>query len=214
MGKSVMNPLTIRCLTRTPDAARDQELRALRTELMLRRESPTRADVVAIVSAGRDEGRSMLAADLAVAFAEAGHATLLVDADLRNPRQHHLFGLPEGHGLMQLLRDGTPPVLHSPDSLADLDVITAGGVPARPLDLLSHPGFADEVDGWRDGYRFVVLDTPPLVHWPDAAVIANATGRVLLATRGGQTRYHELRLALRRLAPTRSRVMGAVINHF
>lgn len=209
-----MNATATRCLPRLLDSARDRELRALRTELLLRRESTTRADVVAIVSAGREEGRSTLAADLAVAFAEAGHPTLLVDADLRNPRQHELFELPDGHGLVQLLQDGTTPLIHSPVSLGDLDIITAGGIPARPLDLLSHPGFADEIDSWRDEYRFVVLDTPPLADWPDAAVIANATGRVLLATRGGRTGYRELRLTLRRLAPTRSRVMGAVINHF
>jgi len=209
-----MSALTRTCLAWAADTGRQHELRALRTELMLRRESANRADVVAVVSAASGEGRSTLAAELAVAFAEAGQPTLLVDADLRKPTQHDLFSLPNGHGLVQLLQDGALPVVHAPLDLVDLSVVTAGAIPARPLDLLSHPAFVDEVDAWRDEYQFVVLDTPALAHWPDAAVVANAAGRVLLATRAGHTGYRELRAALRRLAPTHSRVMGAVINHF
>ncbi len=194
--------------------ARSESLRALRTEIMLRRETPQHADLVAIVSASSAEGRSTLAAELAIAFAEAGHATLLVDADMRRPCQHQLFDLPNRQGLAQLLMFGERPLLHTPGCLPNLSVMTAGDRPTRPLDLLSHPAFAEAMSSWRDEYRIVVIDTPALAKWPDGAAIANVAGRTLLATRSGHTRYSELRTALRRLAPTRSRVMGAVINHF
>ena len=193
---------------------RSESLRALRTEIMLRRETPQRADLVAIVSASSTEGRSTLAAELAIAFAEAGHPTLLVDADLRHPSQHQLFDLPNRQGLAQLLMFGERPLLHTPGCLPCLSVLTAGDRPRRPLDLLSHPNFAEAMSSWRDEYRIVVIDTPALAKWPDGAAIANVAGRTLLATRSGHTRYSDLRTALRRLAPTRSRVMGAVINHF
>lgn len=194
--------------------ARSESLQAIRTELLLRRETPQRADVIAVISAGAVEGRSTLAAELAIAFAQAGHATLLVDADLRQPCQHQLFGLPNQLGLSQLLMFGEQPVLHSPAGHPQLTVITSGERPLRPLDLLNHPAFADEIAAWREQYRVVVMDTPGLAQWPDGAAIANLAGRALLATRSGHTRYGDLRTALRRLAPTRSRVMGAIINHF
>jgi receptor protein-tyrosine kinase len=196
------------------DLARSESLQAIRTEILLRRETPQRAEVIAVISAGATEGRSTLAAELAIAFAEAGHATLLVDADLRQPCQHELFNLPNQLGLAQLLMFGNRPLLHVPPGLPQLTVMTAGDRPARPLDLLSHPAFAEAISAWRDQYRVVVIDTPALGQWPDGAAIANVAGRALLATRSGHTRYTELRTALRRLAPTRSRVMGAVINHF
>jgi receptor protein-tyrosine kinase len=181
---------------------------------MLRRGTLQHADLVAIVSASSAEGRSTLAAELAIAFAEAGHSTLLVDADLRRPSQHQLFDLPNRQGLTQLLMFGERPLLHTPGCLPSLSVMTAGDRPTRPLDLLSHPTFAEAMSTWRDEYRIVVIDTPALAKWPDGAAIANLAGRTLLATRSGHTRYSDLRTALRRLAPTRSRVMGAVINHF
>lgn len=196
------------------DLARSESLQAIRTEMLLRRESSHQADVVAVISAGAAEGRSTLAAELAIAFAEAGHPTLLVDADLRQPSQHHFFNIPNRHGLTQLLMFGERPLLHIPPGISRLTVMTAGDRPARPLDLLSHPAFSEEIAAWREAYRVVVIDTPALALWPDAATIANAAGRTLLATRSGHTRYSDLRAALRRLAPTRSRVMGAVINHF
>ncbi|MEY4377164.1 MAG: hypothetical protein RJB26_1714 [Pseudomonadota bacterium] len=196
------------------DLARSESLQAIRTELLLRRETAQRADVVAIVSAGAGEGRSTLAAELAIAFANAGHSTLLVDGDLRRPSQHELFDLPNQQGLAQLLLRGGHPLLHTPSGLSDLAVLTAGERPARPLDLLSNPAFAAALSAWRDEFHVVVIDTPPLAQWPDAAAIANVAGRALLATRSGHTRYSDLRTALRRLSPTRSRVMGAVINHF
>lgn len=196
------------------DVNRSESLQALRTELLLRRESDSSAEVIAIISAGGNEGRTTLAAELSIAFAASGQQTLLIDADLRNPRQHALFQLPNQLGLAQMLRTGQPPVLHRPSSHPELAVMTAGEPPARPLDLLSHPSFALAIANWRQQFRVVVIDTPPLAHWPDGAAIANVAGRALLATRSGHTRYTELRAALRRLAPTRSRVMGAVINHF
>lgn len=198
----------------TTDQRRSDSLRALRTEILLRRETPQRADLVAIVSASSAEGRSTLAAELAIAFAEAGHSTLLVDADLRRPSQHQLFDLPNRQGLTQLLMFGERPLLHTPGCLPSLAVMTAGDRPTRPLDLLSHPHFAEAMSAWRDEYRIVVIDTPALAKWPDGAAIANVAGRTLMATRSGHTRYSDLRTALRRLAPTRSRVIGAVINHF
>lgn len=200
--------------THTGDLARSESLHAIRTEILLRRETPQRAEVIAVISAGATEGRSTLAAELAIAFSEAGHATLLVDADLRHPCQHELFNLPNQFGLAQLLMHGTCPALHVPAGLPQLTVMTAGDRPARPLDLLSRPSFAETISAWRGEYRVVVIDTPALGRWPDGAAIANVAGRALLATRSGHTRYTELRTALRRLAPTRSRVMGAVINHF
>ena len=95
-----------------PYDPRCEKIRALRTELLLRRELTDRADIVALLSPCPGEGRSLLAAELAIAFAQTGRPTLLVDADLRRPQQHLLFGTDNRQGLSQAIEHGVKPQLH------------------------------------------------------------------------------------------------------
>lgn len=197
-----------------PRSDRCEEIRRLRTELMLRRESHDRAEVISIVSAKPQEGRSNVAAELAIGFAQTGARTLLVDADMRNPTQHQLFGTHDGPGLKQLLEDGHEPVLHQLQHFPTLEVITAGDTPTHALELLSSYTLLRQIERWRESYQFVLIDTPAVSRWSDAVAISDAAGRALVVTRGGHTRFTDLRGLLRRLAATRCRVMGAVVNYF
>jgi hypothetical protein len=118
-----------------------EELRALRTQLVIRWDNAgVKARRLAIVSPGAQEGRSYLAANLAVAFAQLGQRTLLVDADLRAPRQHALFGLDAASGLAALLagRAGREVLRALPD-FGPLSVLPAGAPPPNPQELLSRP---------------------------------------------------------------------------
>lgn len=197
-----------------PYDPRCEKVRALRTELLLRRESSERADSVAILSPCAGEGRSLLAAELAISFAQIGRPTLLVDADLRRPQQHLLFGTENLLGLSHALKYGVPPQFHTVQGLPPMSVLTAGAVPGNPLELLSSNAFASMIDDWRDNFEFIVIDTAPVKQFSDGLVVASLVGRVLALSRAQHTPYKDMQDMLRRLAATRSQILGAVISHF
>ncbi len=201
-------------MAHTPHDRRGEELRALRTELLLRRESPDQAEVIALLSARPGEGRSQLAAELAVAFAQLGRPTLLVDADLRNPRQHVLFGAENRLGLAHALDCGVAPQLHAVEGLPQMSLVTAGATPLNPLELLLHGNFSNLIDEWRRSFDFVVLDTSPVTPYSDGLAVAHVAGRVLALTRAHKTSYQDTKGMFRRLAATRAQILGAVISHF
>jgi len=187
-----------------PYDPRCEKIRALRTELLLRREATDRADIVALLSpcAG------------AIAFAQTGRPTLLVDADLRRPQQHLLFGTDNRQGLSQAIEQGVNPQLHTVRGLQRMSVLTSGPVPSNPLELLSSRSFASMIEDWRDNFEFVVIDTAPVTHFSDGLAVASLVGRVLALSRAQHTPYKDMQDMLRRLAATRSQILGAVISHF
>lgn len=197
-----------------PYDPRCEKIRALRTELLMRRESSDRADIVALLSPCTGEGRSLLAAELAIAFAQTGRPTLLVDADLRHPQQHLLFGANNRHGLSQAIVYGMEPQLHTVHGLPRMSLLTAGAAPSNPLELLSSSCFAGMIEDWRDNFEYVVMDTSPVMHFSDGLVVASLVGRVLALSRAQHTPYKDMQDMLRRLAATRSQILGAVISHF
>lgn len=193
---------------------RCEKIRALRTELLLRREPGDLADVIALVSPGTGDGRSQLAAELAIAFAQLDRPTLLVDADLRFPSQHLLFSADNKFGLSQAIERGGTAYFHPVEGLRHLSLLTAGPTPDNALELLLNRRFATLVDEWRESFDFVVVDTAPITEYSDGLAVASLVKRVLVLSRARHTPYKESRDMLRRLAATRSQVVGAVINHF
>jgi receptor protein-tyrosine kinase len=186
----------------------------LRTELLLRRESSDRADIIALLSPCAGEGRSLLAAELAIAFARTGGPTLLVDADFRHPQQHSLFGTDNLEGLSQAIESGAEPRLHAVRGLPRMSLLTSGGVPGNSLELLSSNRFASMIEDWRNSLKFVVIDTAPAVHFADALAVASVVGRVLTLSRAQHTSYKNMQDMLRRLAATRAQILGGVISYF
>ncbi|MCK7593085.1 CpsD/CapB family tyrosine-protein kinase [Pseudomarimonas salicorniae] len=197
-----------------PYHPRSEQLRLLRTELLLRHDEATGANMLAVVSAGAGDGRSQLAAELAICFSQLGQPTLLVDADLRNPVQHRFFNAANQDGLAPGLIDSTRLTYRTVVGLRNLCVLTAGPRPVNPLELLSSRPFEELVRSWRPQFQFVVLDTPPIGQFADALAVATVTRRVLSLSRAGQTSFKDVRNVMRRLEATRSRMLGAVLNHF
>ena len=201
-------------LAHSPYHPRSEQMRMLRTELLLRHDAGESANVVSVLSPCAGEGRSQLAAELAVAFSQLGRPTLLVDADLRRPQQHVLFNADNTLGLSQAIAREQVPRFQSVTGLPSLFLLTAGAPPPNPLELLSTRCFEVMAGEWRQHFQFVVLDTPPIGRYADALAIATITGRVLSVSRARHTPYRETRDMLRRLSATQSRILGAVINHF
>jgi protein-tyrosine kinase len=198
-----------------PDHPHCERLRALRTELLLVLGAKSRnADVIALLSPSLGEGRSQLAAELAIAFAQLGRRTLLVEADMRRPRQHLNFGVKNAAGLSQSLLLGVAPQLLKVEGLPELSLLTSGPVPPNPLELLSNGRFDRLLSDWRRAFDILILDTPAVTDFADGLAIASFAKQVLLLSRVNATGHKEMKDTLRRLATTNARILGAVINKF
>jgi receptor protein-tyrosine kinase len=199
-----------------PFSPQVEELRALRSQLMLRwLGTETGSKTLAVVSAGRGEGRSWLAANLAVVFSQLGERTLLVDADLRNPRQHALFKLDNKTGLSTLLSGRESELtLVRIESLKDLSVLPAGPTPPNPQELLGRKSFGDMLAQCRQYYDVIVIDTPAGHGVADAQKIAALAGGCLLLARKDTTQVAELVPFKDQLLGAGADVVGTVLNEF
>jgi capsular exopolysaccharide synthesis family protein len=201
-------------LAHDPYDPRSERLRALRTELLLLNESARSANIVPILSPGSDEGRTQLAAELAISFAQLGRRTLLVDADMRKPEMHRLFGSDNQDGVARAITLGEKPVFHPVVGLPTMRLLTAGPVPPNPLELLSDGRFEKLLTDWSKNYEFIVIDTPPASQCADGLAIATLANRYLLVSRTQHTSFKSTREMLRRLETTQSKILGAVLNSF
>jgi receptor protein-tyrosine kinase len=193
-----------------------EALRTLRSELMLRwfDGDPVRK-ALAIVSASGKEGRSYIAANLAVVFAQLGGRTLLIDADLRNARQHALFALENRVGLSALLagRAGPEAVQRIP-ALANLSVLPAGVLPPNPQELLARPLFGHLLRQLAEHVDFILLDSPPATESSDAQTLALRTGAALMVVRKNASRLGRIRGVSGIVAHAKAAMVGAVLNDF
>ncbi|HET6265790.1 MAG TPA: chain length determinant protein tyrosine kinase EpsG [Usitatibacter sp.] len=199
-----------------PFHPRTEELRALRTQLLIRWYAPDQGrKSLVITSADAREGRSYLASNLAIVFSQLGARTLLVDADLRKPRQHLVFALPEGQGLSTLLagrsdHKSTFPV----PGMSRLSVLPAGPLPPNPQELLSRPVFAAFMKDLQAIYDVIIIDTPPARQYADAQNVAYRAGDALVVARKNHTSVATTQKVIRDLAGTGARVVGTVVNEY
>jgi|EndMetStandDraft_4_1072995.scaffolds.fasta_scaffold64621_2 protein-tyrosine kinase len=197
-----------------PFSPRVEELRGIRTQLMLRWfDKADQRQVLTVIGPGRGDGRSRLAANLAVVFAQLGERTLLIDADLRNPRQHELFYLENKIGFSTVLagRSREEAIVRIPD-LAGLCVLPAGPVPPNPLELLNRLNFDELMIQAKSTFDIVIVDTPALSVGEDAALIAVKTGAAIAIARSGQTRAHAFNGMVQDLMNAGVNIVGSVLN--
>ncbi len=199
-----------------PFSPQVETLRALRSQLMVRwfDANPARK-ALAVVSAARNEGRSFIAANLAVVFSQLGEHTLLIDADLRNPCQHKLFGLDNRAGLSAVLSGrGGPEAIQRIPALRDLSVLPAGALPPNPLELLARPLFLQLLKELANEFDVIILDSPAAAEYADAQTLAERAGAALIVARRNATRVSQVRRVIDGLSHGRTTVVGTVLNEF
>jgi len=197
-----------------PFSPRVEQLRAIRSQLMLRWfDKAEQRQVLTVVGTEPGEGRSYLAVNLAVVFSQLGERTLLIDADMRRPRQHELFLLQNKVGLSTVLsgRSRDEAIIRITD-LAGLFVLPAGPVPPNPLELLSRLNFDEFLIHVRASFDMVIIDTPALSTGEDAAMISVRTGAALAVARNGQTRVASFNDMVQGLMNAGVAVVGSVLN--
>ena len=193
-----------------------EELRGVRTQLLIRWYSPEAGRrTLAIASPSPREGRSFIAANLAVVFSQLGSRTLLIDADFRAPRQQSIFNVSDRFGLSSVLSGRADLSAAVPvTGLAGLAVLPSGPLPPNPLELLSRPAFAALIGKAQAEYDVVLIDTPAVTEYADAQSIAFRAGDALLVSRKDLTRIADTERAVRDLSDASARIVGTLMNAF
>jgi len=197
-----------------PFSPQVESLRAIRSQLMLRWFARGHR-ALAVLGADPDDGAALFAANLAVVFSQLGEQTLLVDANLRAPRQHDVFGLRARQGLSDLLAGRADlDVVLRVGGFVDLSVLPAGTLPPNPQELLSRDTFRTLDASLASRYDVVLYDLAPFGAGADALAVAARAGGVLLAVRKDHTRVVQLARMAEQLAEAGAEVVGAVVMEF
>ena len=169
---------------------------------------------IMVTSATPQEGKSITAANLAVVMAQAGLNTILVDADLRRPRQHEIFEVLNLNGLTELLRSpGADPNDHlRPTGVEHLRLMPSGVLPPNPAELLGSQRMGQVLANLDKLADVVIYDSPPVLAVADAAVLSNRVDGVILVTEAGRTRLGLASQALQILQQAGARVLGGLLN--
>lgn len=197
-----------------PFSPQVESLRAIRSQLMLRWFARGHR-ALAVLGADPEDGAALFAANLAVVFSQLGEQTLLVDANLRAPRQHDVFGLRPRQGLSDLLAGRADlEVVLRVGGFVDLSVLPAGTLPPNPQELLSRDAFRTLDTSLASRYDVVLYDLAPFGAGADALAVAARAGGVLLAVRKDHTRVVQLARMTEQLAEAEAEVVGAVVMEF
>jgi capsular exopolysaccharide synthesis family protein len=195
-----------------PESSVAEALRAVRTNLMFM--SPDRPYcAIGVTSALPSEGKTTVACALAIVLAQSGLRVLLVDTDLRRPRLHRSFRMPNDVGvslactgqvaLDECVRETDIPCL---------SVLTSGPIPPNPAEMLHSDRFAEIVTQLRGKFDRIIFDSPPVLPVTDAAVLARLLDGVVLVARGFKTDRNAVGIALRQLLDVNTHIVGVIIN--
>jgi polysaccharide biosynthesis transport protein len=196
-----------------PMGARAEAFRRLRTNIRFL-SIDERIQSLVVTGAVPGEGKSTVAANLAITLAQAGERVVLIDGDMRKPRLASLFALSGGVGLTSVLLGDVRVDVAMQHWRRDLElyVVTSGPIPPNPSELLGSRRLAELVTDLVDSGMFVIFDSPPLLPVTDAAVLARATQGALVVTRVGSTRTDQLQSTIDALRTVDARVLGVVAN--
>lgn len=196
-----------------PFSKEGEHIRALRSQLQLRwfDESKQRT-ALCVVSPGRGEGRSYIAANLAVAFAQSGERTLLIDGNMRSPTQHELFGLSNDNGLSRLLAGRVDDrVVNFIPGIPGLGVLTSGPPPPNTMELLGRHGFGAILDKSMASFDIVIIDTPASECGTDAQLLARFAGAAVTVARSNMTKMADYNAMIENLRMAGAHIIGSVL---
>ncbi|MGH9525726.1 MAG: tyrosine-protein kinase family protein, partial [Terriglobales bacterium] len=148
---------------------------------------------------------------LAGAFAALGTRTVLVDADLRKPNVHRIFGVPNRCGLSTVLRGQCGLDEALAPAFANLTVLPSGPIAAAPSELL-HLGLPEVIDQLRARFEMVLIDCPPVLGFSDTSSIAHLAEGVLVVVKAAATEQQQVAAALRQLKAAHANLLGIVLN--
>jgi capsular exopolysaccharide synthesis family protein len=197
-----------------PRSPAAEAYRTLRTNLTFFAALDRPVETLVVTSAGRDERKSQVLANLAVTMAQGERRTILVDADLRHPGLHDVFDVANDRGLTTMILEeealDDPPLLDV--GVENLLLIPSGPLPPNPADILGSRKMEQAIAAFRERADVILFDAPPVVAVTDAAVLGTKVDGVLLVVSAGRTRREHAQRAKELLERVHVRIIGAVLN--
>lgn len=209
IGESAADTITFTA----PKSSFAEGIRTLRTNLMfMAPDNPPR--LLLVTSPGPGEGKTMSSVNMAIAMAQSGQKTLIVDADMRRPRLHKALGIDDkDRGLSSIILGQLElDEVVQPSRIENLSVLTCGQIPPNPSELLHSDRFANLIEEVGDKYDRVIFDSPPLGAVSDALVLSHSVDGVLLILSFGNTQKEMLRRSVDQLSSIGAPLMGFVLN--
>lgn len=196
-----------------PKSNVSDDIRTIRTNLQFT--SSENSKVLLITSSVQGEGKSFISSNLAVAFAQNGEKTILIDSDLRLGRVHKIFNVSNKSGLSNLLVDANLKEISKYIKKTEIDnlyVIPRGVVPPNPSELLNSKNTDKIIDFLKTKFDHIILDGVPINGLPDSLVIANRVDRVLIVSACNYTKIDELDSTKKALEKIDANIAGVVMN--
>ena len=208
-----MNRAEMKLSKDTPFAV-SEAYKALRTNLLFAL-ATTEGKTVVVSSSSPGEGKSVVSADLAITLAQNSSRVLLIDADLRKPTQHTIFGVENSHGLSKFLvgMESLAEALH-PSVEPRLDLLTSGPTPPNPSELLGSKNMNILLRKLEAHYDYILIDSPPVNLVTDAVVLSSKTAGILLVAKHNTTSYDDLKRALDAVRFANANVLGVAISQY
>ncbi len=194
-----------------PDSPTAEAFRALRANIKFARGAGS-PRVILLADTDSGAARPTVAANLAIALAQAGDPTILIDADLRQPGLHRLLGVPGDAGLSTLLREASAEPTLVATGVPGLRLLPAGPPPPNPAELLASDDFRALLLWAREAATFVIIDAPPVTAVSDALAIAAIADGTLLVVRAGHTRRPAAQRAKEELERVGATLLGVVLT--
>jgi len=195
-----------------PKSPVSEAYRTLRTNLQFSKVDQ-KLNTILITSAGPKEGKSTTAANLAIAMAQTGQKVVLIDADLRRPVIHSIFGVKKDEGLTNFLMDALPEEkLFKPTFLDNLFLVTSGVLPPNPSELLASNKMKNTLDDLKKKFDLVIIDSPPVIAVTDAAVLSTKVDGTILIVSAERTNRDAISRADSLLKSVNCKLLGALLN--
>lgn len=211
--KDVNRPEDALMMLKQPRAPVAEAYRILRTNLRFSGiENP--GGLLLVTSANPGEGKTTTCGNLAIALAQAGKRVLLVDADLRRPYLHKLFGKSNNVGLSYLFLEQDAPLetVLQDTAVPGLQLVTTGELPPNPSELLESKRMTQILAKFREHADIVILDSPPVLAVADASILGSLCSGTVLVIDAGHTRRDSARQAVENLHATNTLVLGVILN--
>lgn len=196
-----------------PNSSLSESYRTLRTNLQRSGRSKSVRSIL-ITSAVRSEGRTQTVANLAVILsAIEGNKTLLIDADLRHPTLHEIFGVEKGPGLSEVLQ-GTVPLegVVRPTQIGNLKMISSGDAMQGAAELFHSPRLAEAIERLKTEYDFLLFDSSPVIPYADPIILSSHVEGMILVVKARETRREVVRRAKDLLNKSEDKFLGVVLN--
>jgi capsular exopolysaccharide synthesis family protein len=199
---------------REPQSIQAESYRSIRTTLLVS-SPPGRIKAILFTSPLAKEGKSSTVSNMGIALAEVSKRVVIVDADLRRPKQSSIFGASSGSGpgLSRYLSSQIEPAdIAKPTHIPNLHLITSGPLPANPIELLTSEKMDILIAYLKRSFDFVLFDTPPILAVSDALALGPMADAIILIARGGQTPIQAVKQAKQKLDAHKLKCLGVILN--